>query len=151
MGIKFQTLKPKTIIFSCDTDNTEIGNILSKLSREFSIDILWAYRPNMGCPRVAQVRNNGVRALMRYADYTKKDLLIFLDGDTVPESNLFEKYFRNSEKYELVLGWRVDYSKEDMREFCEENIINVLPPLKIPDKQIRYLKKLQLYQKNILF
>lgn len=117
-GAARQTRPARHIVVSCDNDHQEIGQLVRACVDEFGVPVVLVQRPHQGASRSAQVRNNGVRALLAIgADPASR--LIFLDGDCCPAGDCFAAHDRLGARAELVIGFRIDLTPPQTEAFDE--------------------------------
>ena len=63
LGIACQSTMPASVTVSCDNNDDEIRDHLADIAAEFGFPITLVRREHQGRERLAQVRNNAVRAL----------------------------------------------------------------------------------------
>jgi hypothetical protein len=92
-GLSRQSEFPDTITLTCDSDAPELGDEARSWAPRFNgAAVRWVRRERCGKPRISQVRNNGVRALIEAGLVSRSDYLLFLDGDIVLEDDGIAKH-----------------------------------------------------------
>lgn len=117
LGVAQQTCAASTIVVACDHAKPDVQNLVSACADEFNVPILFVSRVFAGVARRAQTRNNGIRALQKTQRLSPSDLLIFLDGDTVPGKNTFDSYKLASETGDLIIGGRYNLDQAQTMVF----------------------------------
>jgi len=113
-SLAHQSRLPDGVVLTCDNDLPEITALVREwwpkvVNRAAGRMPFWhANRPHQGQPRLNQVRNNGLRALIGWAGAVDSDLVIVLDGDTMLEPRAAEKHAALRDAgAELVIPFRV--------------------------------------------
>jgi hypothetical protein len=118
-GLSLQTMPPRTVIVTCDSDDAAVGRLLEDwwprvagaiASRGLPVPgLLYAFRAHQGRAMLNQVRNNGLRALENLAAPRDEDLVLVLDGDTILAREAIAQHAALAEEgYELVIPFRVN-------------------------------------------
>lgn len=142
LGIAKQTLRPATVIVSADNDDPAVLQEVCEASAAYKRDIVLVQRKHQGGARVAQVRNNAVRALLMLGA-TGNDRVIGLDGDCVPVPLLCEMHERTGRRGEVVLGSRIDLSDEQTAAFSPSRLRAGVEPVELMPDQIAMLRRRQ--------
>lgn len=131
LGVACQTRRADSVTLSCDSDNAEIESAARAACAEFGMSLTLIQRAHTGKSRPAQSRNNAVRELLkRSPPPDPASLLLFFDGDMVPEPRCAEKHEAlvaakaptsqsRGRWHGVVLGWRYDLSPEQDAAFDE--------------------------------
>ena len=148
LGIAMQSTKPDSVTVTCDNDKDEIRDHLAEVAAEFDLPITLVRREHQGKERLAQVRNNAVRALTgRFPiDHAGKPILtkeqvdqdpqlLFLDGDCFLERDAITKHSRLAQDKELVIAFRADTTEDQMDSFDEARARNGEMPIAITPHQ----------------
>ncbi|MFG0292358.1 MAG: galactosyltransferase-related protein [Phycisphaerales bacterium JB050] len=154
LGLACQSTAPASVTVSCDNDKDEIRDHLAEVAREFGFPITLVRREHQGMERLAQVRNNAVRALTgRFPaeingkpglslDQVEADpQLLFLDGDCFLERDAIAKHATYAEDAELVIPFRVDTTEEQIGQFDEAKARRGEMPIPINAPQRRLLER----------
>ncbi|MFB3431577.1 MAG: galactosyltransferase-related protein [Phycisphaerales bacterium] len=154
LGIACQSTMPASVTVSCDNNDDEIRDHLADIAAEFGFPITLVRREHQGRERLAQVRNNAVRALtgrlpgeqagkpiLTKQQVDRDPQLLFLDGDCFLEKDAIAKHARLAESTELVIPFRVNTTKAQLAEFDESRARRGEMPLEITDQQRRLLEK----------
>lgn len=144
-GFAAQTRRADSITLSCDVDSTEIRELVVRASGELGLDILLVQRRHTGKARCAQVRNNGVRALMASAPAPERSSrLIFLDADTVPGPRAVEQHERLGDMGggppRIVSTYRVNLTPEQTEAFDDQAFTISAEPVALLPEQSRELE-----------
>lgn len=101
-ALAHQTVAPKAVVVTCDTDDPSIASLLDEwwplvhapLAARAGTDplLLHTFRPHQGRAQLNQVRNNGLRALRDHANLQGQDLVIVCDGDTMLHARALEEH-----------------------------------------------------------
>lgn len=142
LGVSKQTLRPATVVISADNDDPEILDRALTASVVAKRDLVLVQRAFTGETRVAQVRNNAVRALLLLG-VAPNDRLIGIDGDCVPSPLLCEAHERTGRRGEVVLGSRIDLTDEQSASFSESKLRAGVPPVEVTPEQDKLLKRRQ--------
>ncbi len=94
LGVACQTRRPDTLTVSCDSDNAEIEAVCRGAAAEFGMPMTVILRGHTGKGRSAQAKNNAVRSLLRRGADRAPAVLIFFDGDCVPEPEAVARHER---------------------------------------------------------
>jgi hypothetical protein len=113
-GLVHQEVSAASVTISCDTDDADIRKVAAEKSRRWGLPLRVVQRRHYGITRVAQVRNNGIRALT--ADLGEEGLgrsqLLLLDGDICLAPQAIAQHARAGDRGDLVLGYRVNLGRE---------------------------------------
>lgn len=138
MGAAHQTRTPASIVVSCDNDLGEIREVVRAASAEFAsglpAGLVIVQRPALGVCALAQVRNNGVRAL-RALGAGPDDRVVFHDGDCCPAADDLSNHARLLTSADLVCAYRVDLTPEQTEAFDESAVAAGRPPGDITPEQ----------------
>jgi len=145
VGLARQTVAPASITITCDVVDERIDAMIRRCAHWLGLTIRHVRRPHTGKERLAQVRNNAVRALLE-AGVTSGRLL-FLDGDTFPIDTCVQRHAALGVGVDLVLPHRIDLTEEQTaqlesgRLLCGEQFIETTPTqlAHIDRLHIRYL------------
>lgn len=118
LGVANQSRPADRIVISSDNDRPEIGELVHACAAEFKLPLTLVHRPFQGASRSAQVRNNGVRALL-HGGVADDARLVFLDGDCCPGPGTLGAHERLAGRAELVIGFRVDLTPEQTEALDE--------------------------------
>lgn len=94
LGVACQTRRPDTLTVSCDSDNPEIEAVCRACAAEFAVGMTLILRGHTGKGRSAQAKNNAVRSLLARSADRERSVVIFFDGDCVPEPAAVERHER---------------------------------------------------------
>lgn len=107
-----QSLKPESVVVSCDTDDPAIAALLREWGPRLAVRLLHVSRAHKGYAHPGQVRNNGVRAVQRVVGLREDDVVLGIDGDIVLAADAVERHATLAEGgAELVLGFRANLSE----------------------------------------
>jgi hypothetical protein len=156
LGIACQSVPAASITVSCDNTEDEIRDHLAEIASEFGLSITLVRREHQGTERLAQVRNNAVRALtgrfpaeiagkpgLTMAEIEADPQLLFLDGDCFLEREGISKHSKLAADRELVIPFRVDTTKEQVEQFDEAKAHRGEMPVTINEQQRRLLERRQ--------
>lgn len=110
VGLARQTVAPASITVTCDVVDERIDEMIRRCADWLGLTIRHVRRPHTGTERLAQVRNNAVRALLESG--VTDGRLLFLDGDTVPSDNCIERHALLGRDVDLVLPYRIYLTEE---------------------------------------
>lgn len=105
VGLARQTVAPASITVTCDVVEPRIDAMIRRCADWLGLSVRHVRRPHTGAERLAQVRNNAVRALIDSG--VTGGRLLFLDGDTVPSDTCIERHARLGIDVDLVLPYRI--------------------------------------------
>lgn len=154
LGIACQSTMPASVTVTCDNDKDEIREHLAEVAAEFGFTITLVRREHQGRERLAQVRNNAVRALtgrlpgdqagkpiLTKEQVDRDPQLLFLDGDCFLEKDAIAKHSKLAEDTELVIAFRADTTEEQMTEFDEAKALRGEMPITITPRQRQLLEQ----------
>ncbi len=110
VGLARQTVPPASITVTCDVVDERIDEMLRRCADWLGLTIRHVRRPHTGTERLAQVRNNAVRALREAGACAGR--LLFLDGDTMPSDRCVEQHALLGRDVDLVLPHRIYLTPE---------------------------------------
>lgn len=155
LGVPAGSLKPASLTLACDADDPEIEAVARRATADSGFPLTLVRRPSTGRARLAQTRNNAVRALMQRESHNRPDpasVLVFLDGDVIPGPDTLARHHDRltdpKRPRQLSLGWRVDMNPEQDALFTDEAVLAASPPEITPDQRraidqrhLRYLRQ----------
>jgi hypothetical protein len=142
MGVCAQRGAEWRVVVCCDNDRENVRELVRACSGEFGARIGFVSRAFMGIGRLAQNRNNGVRAALRLGA-GERDQLIFLDGDCPPMGNFAAEHLRLARRARLVIGRRYDLSPAQTEGFDEGALRSGAWPVRPTAEQRAELRKRQ--------
>ena len=130
-GIACQTTAPDSVVVTCDVDDEGIERVVRDVwprvaeklagSRDgggsggLDPTLRLVMRSHAGEPRLNQVRNNGVRALLE-SGAPERDLVVVIDGDMVLATDAIARHRRlAAEGADVVVPFRINLSEERTR------------------------------------
>jgi hypothetical protein len=125
LGIACQTIRPTTVIVTCDNNEAGIGPLVLASASELAMTIDLVRRAFQGQSRSSQVRNNGVRALLETRRTDPGDRLVFFDGDCCPLPDTLAQHHRLGDSgvtARPVVAFRIDLSPEQTELFDEASL-----------------------------
>ncbi|MEL7472744.1 MAG: galactosyltransferase-related protein [Planctomycetota bacterium] len=139
-AIALQTAAPASVVVACDTDDPAIADLVDTVwpqladaaaSRDQSVPrLVHVGRPHQGEARLNQNRNNGLRTLEKMVRPGERDLVVFVDGDTLLAEDAIDRYqVLASEGTELVIPYRIDLDRETSEALCLDDILRGDRPL----------------------
>lgn len=135
LGIPTGSLKPASLTLACDADLPEIEAVARDATGMTGFPLTLVRRPSTGRARLAQTRNNAVRALMQRDENNRPDpasVLVFLDGDVIPGPDTLARHAAHltdpRRPRQLSLGWRVDMTPEQDALFTDQAVLAGSPP-----------------------
>jgi N-terminal domain of galactosyltransferase len=139
LGVSLQTRRPDSLTVTCDNDDPEIARLLEASAREFSLAITLVRRAHQGTERLAQVRNNAVRELLRSSP--PRDLrLVFLDGDCYLTRGALALHEALAAKGDLVIPFRVNLTQTQTDAFDESAAKAGRDPVQATQAQLAELR-----------
>lgn len=151
LGAAVQSRRADLTVVSCDNDNADIAELVRAASAEFDLPITLAQRPKGEVARPNQVRNNGVRAILRQRPGTDGHV-IFFDGDCCPAFETLARHQELVARGELIVGYRIDLTEAQTQDFDEGALRDHRPPAVIDAgtlaalqaRHARYVRQLRL-------
>jgi len=95
---------------TCDVADEAIESLLREWAPRLGLTIRYVRRPRQSEGRLAQVRNNAVRALLE--DGYDHGRLLFLDGDTYACRDFVARHLAFGRRAEMVIGDRINLTEE---------------------------------------
>lgn len=132
-AISLQSEPPHTVVVTCDTDSAAIGDLLDstwprvadRLRRNGSRvpNLLHVQRPHQGEPRLNQVRNNGLRALLDSGAHPSS-FVVTIDGDMAlsPDAVAAHRTLADSGA-DVVVAFRVNLSEAQTQAIKAEEVL----------------------------
>lgn len=143
-----QSVQPESIVVTCDSDDTSIALLVREVSANIDVPIILMQRAHTGRSRSSQVRNNGVRALLKRR-IAPESLLAFLDGDCVPSRDLIEMHARRCPPGALSIGFRFDLTAEQTEAFDGAALAAGRPPVPpLPEQTAGLLERARRYRRQ---
>lgn len=115
VGLARQTLAPASITVTCDVVDERIDEMVRRCADWLGLTIRHVRRPHTGTERLAQVRNNAVRALLDAGVCDGR--LLFLDGDTMPSDHCVQRHAVLGSNVDLVLPYRIYLLHQRLRRW----------------------------------
>ena len=159
-SLAHQTRLPDGVVLTCDTDLPEIAALARdwwpKVCQRAGVQVpFWhAMRPHQGQPRLNQVRNNGLRALIGWAGAASNDLVVVLDGDTMLEPRAVEKHAALRDAgAELIIPFRIMLSEQATAALTPESLLagGVPETLLTPEDAAALAKRNARYLRQMFF
>lgn len=136
LAVAASSRTPDRVVVSTDGDGEDLRDCVSQASAEFATRITLVRRAHTGQSRSPQVRNNAVRALLSEGwDRQTNARLVFLDGDCAPARDCLAAHEQLGLADAVVVGFRVDLSEEQTRDFDEDRVRRGEPPAAISPAQ----------------
>lgn len=158
-ALAHQTLAPRAVVVTCDTDDPSIGALLDAwwprvAARLGPVPLLHTFRPHQGRAQLNQVRNNGLRALRSATQITPRDLVVVLDGDTMlaPDALAFHAERRAAEA-ELIIPYRYELEEAPTATVTPDAVLERgidTAALETPAIRADLLARDRRYRKNLL-
>ncbi|MEM8834586.1 MAG: galactosyltransferase-related protein [Planctomycetota bacterium] len=150
LGIATQRTKPAGITVTCDVIDKDIALLVEACAHEFFLPITLVQREHQGKERLAQVRNNAVRALLETAPDPRTRLL-FLDGDCFAYPDTIAAHARLGAKHDLVIAYRINLTEQQTASFDEEAAKAQREPVTIDAAQrTKLAKRAKRYDRQML-
>lgn len=118
LGIAMQRTKPAGVTVTCDVIDNDIALLVEACAQEFSLPITLVQREHQGKERLAQVRNNAVRALLA-SEPDPRTRLLFLDGDCFAHPDTIDVHARLGADRDLVIAYRINLTEQQTATFDE--------------------------------
>lgn len=115
-GLGAQTIRPASIVVTCDVEDAEILALVESFALGAPCPTTLVQRAHTGRSRSSQVRNNGVRALAAQS-VKASSVLLFLDGDCVPSRMTIDAHQNLCQPRTLVIGFRHDLTEAQTAAF----------------------------------
>lgn len=113
-----QTRPPDSITVTSDADDPSIEALLRDAAPPLDLPLTLVRRAHTGRERLAQVRNNALRALLaRHPGLSRDARLLFLDGDCPPAHDALAQHHRLGDRGELVIASRINLTQEQTERF----------------------------------
>ncbi len=147
VGAACQTRRADAVVVSCDVVSAAIEAVIDEAARTLGLTIALVQRPHTGRARCGQARNNAVRALVElgaagaFAVDARTDRLVFIDGDTVPRSDLLAVHERLGGPDHLVSTYRVMLTPEQTSAWDETRLHAGQPGVDITPAQAEELEQ----------
>jgi len=136
LALRASSRTPDRVVVSTDGDADDLRACVAGASRELGMPITLVRRAHTGQSRSPQVRNNAVRALLALGWNSTPDArLLFLDGDCAPARDCLAAHERLGGTRAVVVGFRIDLTEEQTRDFDEERVRLGEPPAAITPAQ----------------
>ncbi len=125
LGVSVQSRRPASVVVSVDGDADDVRRVVRDASAEFGLRIVLTMRPHQGVCRSAQVRNNGVRAMLDERSRIAagpEDIIVFYDGDCCPAPDALEQHVLLHDaagRPGVVLGHWIPLTPEQTEAFDE--------------------------------
>ncbi|MDX2149015.1 MAG: galactosyltransferase-related protein [Planctomycetota bacterium] len=148
LGLGRQTSAPGVVVVTCDGENADVRDIVLRSAADWAFPVLLVMRAHQGEARLAQNRNNAVRALLEHLPALAREpergaqvpvQLAFLDGDCCPAPDWCATHLHLAGK--LVLAHRVELSPEQTEAFDESAVRAGRPPAAIASEQLEALER----------
>ncbi|HYE02191.1 MAG TPA: galactosyltransferase-related protein [Phycisphaerales bacterium] len=134
--------RPGHVVVTCDSDSSELGELIAATAREHSLPVLRVMRPHQRAFRLAQVRNNAVRALRALAGPLPPETrLWFLDGDCCPCPGSARAHLEAGARAGLVIAHRIDLTPAQTEAFDAAALARGRPPVEPAPAQWRALRR----------
>ncbi len=138
-GLARQTVRPATVVVSCDTDDASIGDVVARACRDWDLEVWWVRRASHGEERLCQVRNNGVRLLR--ARGVEIGRLLTLDGDMIACPEAVARHRGLGRRAGLVLPYRVDLGERRTAELDPDHLVRGTQRLTLTDAERDRLRR----------
>ncbi len=139
-GVAAQDRPPDTITVSCDTVDPDIRTVIQESVNRFQLTICYVRRPRQREGRLAQVRNNAVRALREH-DHSDGRLL-FIDGDVFLTPRVIAGHLHFGEQAEIVIANRIDLTEEQTQPLTVDVLTENPNQIQPSPEQVQILKEL---------
>jgi hypothetical protein len=140
MGLGCQTHPPASVTVSCDTDDERIAREVARASDRTGLTISLVMRPRCEESRRSQTRNNAVRALLdRRTD--PSDLLVFYDGDSIPDPGANAAHARMLARRDVSLGWLLRLTETQSAALTDEDALQGTVSRVLSDEQHKDIRR----------
>ncbi len=112
-SIAAQTVLPNEVIIADDGSRNETTVLINQLKNECSFPIVHVWQEDDGY-RINAIRNKAILA-------ANNPYIIQIDGDIVLDAHFIEDHLRFAQEGRLVIGRRVNISKERTEAMCKTN------------------------------
>ena len=143
MGLRAQTLTPKTITVACDSDDKRIQPEIQRAADALDQPITLALRARGKIACRSQNRNNAFRALLDQ-DVRETDHIFFIDGDCIPSPSACKSHSDALKSHQISLGWAVRLSSDQTEALTEQQILNASTNKLLTDEQRQSCRKAHL-------
>jgi hypothetical protein len=137
-GLARQSVRPTTIVVSCDTDDASIGEVVARACRSWGAQAWWVRRASHGEERLCQVRNNAVRLLRERG--ARDGRVLVLDGDMVACADAVSLHRDLGRRARLVLPYRIDVPEARTAELDADRLAAGNEPLEPTPEDLAYLR-----------
>ncbi len=138
-GLARQTLPPRHVVVSCDTDDPSIGEVTARWASHVRAPVSWVRRPHQGIARTPQVRNNAVRHLLELGHETGR--VIQIDGDILCPDRFCETHATLGQSAEMLYPYRVNVDERASATITGETVLDGSTALDVPEEQRAALAK----------
>lgn len=138
VGLALQTQKPASITVSCDVVDPQIENLLYNCASKYNLTINYVRREHHGVARLNQVRNNGIRFLIKQA--CNQGRILILDGDVFAFNKTVEMHANLGNDHALVVASRILLDETTTQSLNPTEIYNGYQTIKITDEDIAELE-----------
>ena len=133
-ALESQSNKNFEVIIAEDDNNKNTLEYINKIKNTFSFNIIHLSQQKDDGFRKNEMLNKSIKA-------TSGELIIFLDGDSIPHKHLIKEYFKNIKTNIALFGRRVMLSEsitEKLYNTNDLNFINLFYLLTSKSKRIKY-------------
>jgi hypothetical protein len=121
LGAAVQSVRPDSVVLTCDVSDAAIAQCAADAAREFRFDLALIQRPHQGIGRPAQARNNAVRWLLNNRPCDPA-VFILLDGDCFAPHSLVQTYRTMVRRDDLAIGGRIELNEEQTANLNEHDL-----------------------------
>ncbi len=122
VGLARQTVRPATIVVSCDTDDPAIGGVIDAWAPRLGLSVWWVRRPHTGEARLNQVRNNGARHLVDELG-VRTGRILLLDGDMLLRDDVLAGHAELAARADMVCAYRINLSRQETSALDPERVL----------------------------
>ncbi|MEM1329677.1 MAG: galactosyltransferase-related protein [Planctomycetota bacterium] len=160
-----QRIPPSAVSLTCDNDQADIADLALRVYTNYWCRtwpdpasrprLLLTQRPHQGVALLNQVRNNGIRTLLRDAGADDRDLIVVLDGDTMLAPDAIARHGAlRHDGFELVIPYRVNLTEQrtallNTAELLEPEGERVLGTLAEDDQLASLAKRQRRYERQL--
>lgn len=152
-GLAAQATAPASVTLTCDVSDNAIEEVAEAWAPRIGAPFHLVMREHAGEPRLNQVRNNGLRALIGEQAPGDHEGVVVLDGDTVLEPRAIEKHaalFADPRRFGLVVAFRVYLTEQESRAVDAEAIARGEGLPLSPEDRERLAARQKRYRRQVL-
>lgn len=123
LGVARQSLPAASITVAADCDDERISDEVARAADMTGTRMRLVLRPRCPDSRRSQNRNNAVRALLD-SGISDSSVLIFYDGDCIPDQGCNAAHLHALQRCDVSLGWAVRLTPEQTARLDDAQVLN---------------------------